>query len=224
MTTEQTREQQAAQLFQRDTAKHQLTVLHNDGLYRHLRLAAPGTGSHWYEIVTWPGTLTIRGDMGAYTFSRTSDMLDFFRRSTHDGAPNLQYWAEKADAVDVHSGIHAYSEDALRQCITEDLDAWASEESEEFMAGLRAAVEEELTGDDASWVLVDEQQALEAVADFEYANGKDVPITFDTSEWDVRDFTHHYVWCCWAILFAVAAYDRVKAEVPAPVLAATAGV
>jgi hypothetical protein len=259
MTTEtktQTHEQQIAAIFRRDTAKHKLTVLHDDGLYRHLRLSAPSTGHAWYELVTWPGTLTIRGGMGAYTFSRTTDMLDFFRRSAYAGQPNLHYWEEKADAIDVHSGTRGYSEDLLRERIAEDVARQAEDDlddrlrskaeelgmraealppalveecqaaSSAYMIGLREELDDELTGGYPTWDLQDEGDALAGVRQFSYrpddAPRDEEPFTFDTTEWEVRDWTHHYVWCCHAILFGIAAYDRAKAEQPAPELAASA--
>lgn len=33
--------------FAGDTDEHQMTVLHDDGLYRHLRFKAPTTGMYW---------------------------------------------------------------------------------------------------------------------------------------------------------------------------------
>src|SRR5699024_12293847 len=43
--------------FVDQTAQHQLAVLHDEGLYRHLRMAAPGTSMWHWEVVTWPGHL-----------------------------------------------------------------------------------------------------------------------------------------------------------------------
>jgi len=39
--------------FARDVAEHQLTILHDDGLYRHLRCARPGSGA---AIAAQPGS------------------------------------------------------------------------------------------------------------------------------------------------------------------------
>lgn len=254
MATATTPEQKVAERFARDTVKHQLTIRHDDGLYRHLYAADRSHGFHWFEIVTWPGALAVRGDMGAFTFSRNPDMLDFFRRSAWQGAPNLQYWAEKADAVDTHAGIREYSADLLRQCIETDLTAAAEDDlagrlstraenlgttndrlpapvieecraaSAAYMAGLREELDDDLTGEWPTWSIDDEGDALAAVHQFEYrpddAPRSEPPFTFDPTEWDVRDWSWQYMWCCHAILWAVAAYDRAKAEQPAPDLAA----
>jgi hypothetical protein len=251
-------ETRVAAAFKRDTAKHKLTILHEDGLYRHLHLQQPGTGHCWFDLISWPGSLTIKGDMGSYTFSRSQDMLDFFRRSAYRGGPNLQYWEEKLDAADARSGIRAYSEDLLRQHIADDLTAEAegdlagrmSERAEElgvadgqlpesiadevraasaaYMDGLREELDDELLGDYAGWCLGDEGDALAGVRQFSYrpddAPRDEQPFTFDPTEWAVTDYAWHFVWCCHAIVWGVAAYDRAKASQPTPVLAAASTV
>ncbi|SQC93443.1 Uncharacterised protein [Cedecea neteri] len=88
--------------FLRDVALHTLQIHRDDGLYRHLRFKRPGTNAYYFDIVTWPGYLTITGDMGTWTFSRVSDMFNFFMDS-HFGhrasfVINPGYWSEKFEA------------------------------------------------------------------------------------------------------------------------------
>ncbi|MFD8318617.1 hypothetical protein [Kitasatospora purpeofusca] len=245
-------EQRAAEQFRRDTAKHELTVLHDDGLHRHLRVAEPGSGHLWFELVTWPGGLTIRGDMGCYIFSCAKDMFDFFRRSAWGGGPNLHYWAQKADAGDIHAGVREYSADLLRKHIEDDLAALAEDDLAErlrvraeklgttsdrlpagaaagcraasaaYMAGLREELDDDLLGELPMWCIDDEGDALAGVRQFDYRPDGEPPFTFDADEWKVRDWSGPYVWCCHAILFGIGAYDRVKAEQPVPALSAAA--
>ena len=100
--------------FVSDTDEHQMTILHDDGVYRHLRFKAPGTRFYWFDLVTWPGHLSITGDMGAFTFARVQDMFTFFYG--HDINPG--YWGEKVIAGEVK----AYSEDVFREWVDEELD------------------------------------------------------------------------------------------------------
>lgn len=79
-----------------DTAHHRLEILRDDGVYRHLRMQQPGTSFYYYDIITWPGYLTVTGDMGTWTFSRTRDMFRFF--GAWDGQINTGYWSEKLEA------------------------------------------------------------------------------------------------------------------------------
>lgn len=75
-----------------DTAFHRLEIIRDDGLYRHLRMKQPGTSCYYFDVITWPGYLTVTGDMGTWTFSRIADMFDFFG-PWQDGI-NTGYWSE----------------------------------------------------------------------------------------------------------------------------------
>ena len=104
---------ESAKRFAEDTAEHQMTVLQDDGLYRHLRFQGPRTRTYWFELVTWPGCLTINGDMGTFTFARNDDMFTFFR--TVSGI-NAEYWSQKVLAG---SGVKEYSKDFFELIVKE---------------------------------------------------------------------------------------------------------
>lgn len=91
--------------FTKDVELHQLTVLKDDGLYRHLKVAKPNSNAMHYNITTWPGYLCISGDMGCFTFYRLTDMFEFFRSTP--GSINPTYWEEKVQAGAGHSGANA---------------------------------------------------------------------------------------------------------------------
>lgn len=68
--------------FLSETAEHQLVVLHDDGLYCHLRIQKPGTRMWSWDITTWPGHLATSGDIAdGYMFTREPDMIQFFARN-----------------------------------------------------------------------------------------------------------------------------------------------
>lgn len=75
----------ALQYFERDVAEHQMQVLRDDRLYRHLLFKKPGTGCYHFNIVTYPGTLVYTGDMGSFVFQRLEDMFEFFRSDADRG-------------------------------------------------------------------------------------------------------------------------------------------
>lgn len=87
----------ATERFAADTREHELHVLHDDGLYRHLRCKRPDDYFYGFDIVTWPGYLAYVGDMGDYLFSRVRDMFEFFASGTslYEHRINPSYWAEK---------------------------------------------------------------------------------------------------------------------------------
>jgi hypothetical protein len=64
--------------FMRNTAHHNVIIERDEGVYRHLIFKAPGTNSYRFDIITWPGYLTVTGDMGTWTFSRERDMITQF--------------------------------------------------------------------------------------------------------------------------------------------------
>lgn len=181
--------------FTRDTAKHEMLVLHDDRLYRHLRFKAPDRSTYWFELVTWPGCLAIRGDMDGFAFSRIEDMFEFFRGNRI----NPGYWAEKLISEGTRRGTMAYSEADFRKSITE----WAAENAEEY-PGLMEAVEDQIFGADI-W---HEQGAMEAVNEFEFNGAR-----YDAYGESFNDYTYQFLWCCHAIQWGIAQYDAARKSV-----------
>jgi len=192
----------AAERFQRDTAGHQMTVLHNDGLYRHLRFRNPDRSMYWFDLVTWPGKLAFVGDVApGYVFSRVEDMFEFFRAPAgwNLGDINPQYWAEKI--VTGREGVQRYSEELFRQHVTEQVAAAAGQ-----WPDLAATVDREILGDNADWDIAFEEGAHEALRDFNFG-------TFrfeDWHEWRLKDWDWSYLWCCHAIRWGIDQYDRAR--------------
>lgn len=103
--------------FKADTRRHAITVVKDDGLYRHIIMSTPGTFAWRWEVTTWPGSLAIRGDIGMpLVFTREPDMFEFFATGTYDdGAPRISplYWAEKTGMS--HVLEEEYSETEFRR-------------------------------------------------------------------------------------------------------------
>jgi hypothetical protein len=230
-----------AERFKGDTAGHEMTVLHDDGLYRHLRFRRPDRGSYWFDLITWPGCLTVNGDCGAFTFARTEDMFEFFRGHR----VNPMYWAEK---IRGETRVKSYSEDRFRQLVTEDI-----EDAERNWPGLAAAVEQDIFGDRGEWSTYYEEGAREALASYEHGasftaacscgdclegatdhdaqawrvshikspdpGGHSSKVTrvggfrfSNTWEWDLSDYDWTFLWCCHAIVWGIGLYDAQKAD------------
>lgn len=150
-----------AERFANDTDRHELTILHDDGIYRHLRFREPSHGFYWFDLITWPGCLTVLGDFGdAYTFTREPDMFTFFRSRTGRRI-NPHYWAQKLDGS--RDAAETYSEDAFRSRVIEafvDAARWDGVPPGTGKA-LRAEV---LNNEYVAW----EEEARKALEDFEY--------------------------------------------------------
>lgn len=168
----------AAERFQHDTATHKMTVLRDDGLYRHLRfrrvVPSPKTGKpeftsmYWFDLITWPGCLTVNGDCGTFTFTRTDDMFEFFRRNGNDHGINPGYWAEKAQAVNRDGGLSRYSQERFRQHVVD----YVTEAIRDGYAprGIGRAVREEIFGEYAKWNTELEDDARRALEDFAFGD------------------------------------------------------
>ncbi|MGW6695581.1 hypothetical protein ACWF62_17575 [Rhodococcus sp. NPDC054953] len=197
--SDMTRDEQIAARFRADTARHQLTILHDDGLYRHLRVAAPGTSMYWFELVTWPGSLAIRGDIdGGHVFSRLDDMFAFFRADASWGI-NPDYWAEKLPGG--RDSVREYSEDTVRQIVRE----WfvSAVRYSDAPRGLGKAVRSEILDQD----LYDEDEARDLLESFEFKGRR----FGETWELSFRDYTPHFLWACHAIHHSIKLYDAAKA-------------
>lgn len=192
--------------FKESTAKHELQILHDDGLYRHLRMSAPNSGGNWHwDVVTWPWQLATSGDIAdGWTFSREENMIDFFalvvphRKQNYysDGAPSLdfRYWAEKLQGGQRNSARsyqHKKFLSYVQSNLTERLESGDNPD-------LTPAKVAELI-DDASHV----EEYYETA--FEWLEDNDEWIYHDTED-DFKGFTFHFQLACYAINHAVQAY------------------
>ena len=127
--------------FLKDVTAHKMRVDLDAGKHRHLIFR--GTSNNmWFELVTWPGSLTISGDMGTWTFSRPPDMFNFFRGEMKI---NPSYWAEKLQHgnFSVRDGGRVWDQDKFQERLIEQLQMHFEDEPEKF-AEVKASVEDEV--------------------------------------------------------------------------------
>lgn len=192
-------------MFLADTANHQMTIHLDLGVHRHLTFGRPGSSLYRYHIVTYPGHLVISGDCGSYVFCRLHDMFEFFGGNKE---PNIGYWAEKADAQDVHSGIRKFDFEKFAANVRADLNEFleTSPWSDEANAALVEDVNNELSELDEN-----ETCCLNWACDDFVHNGHEGIFEFmDFYEHDCTEYTTHFVWCCWAIIYAIEQYNKHK--------------
>jgi hypothetical protein len=201
-----------ADQFAHDVRDHKLEIRHDDGLYRHLHCRPAGRSEYWFDVVTWPGSLTVRGDItDAYTFTRLPDMFEFFR--SRSGRINADYWAEKLGGG--RRSAKQFSEDVFARNVWADVREAAAE-----YPGLAKAVQAEFFDDYAC--IGDPSEAHAALERFEYVPpsrlGFQQPFRFDGAwEWDLTDWDAGFLRGCHAIVWAIRRYDEAKSA--APVLA-----
>ena len=101
--------------FLKDVKTHEMHIMLDNGLYRHVRFKRPNTGTYYFDLVTWAGHLVICGDAGDFHFSREEDMFGWFNHNIydfdHEHIINPQYWGQKLQ------GNRSYTATGLRRDI-----------------------------------------------------------------------------------------------------------
>lgn len=200
--------------FQKDTANHTMTVLHDDGLYRHLQFSNGGRAAYHFNITTWPGYLCISGDMGCYTFSRVRDMFNFFRDDRVSFGINPHYWQEKIQAgagIPDRRLTMEWDPDAFKQAVVRRYKEWLESQGTLPEPEIGELIRFEIRNEVFSNAEFEESACM-AVQNFD---DSDCPGLFDdmlecTIDW--YRFQFHYLWCCYAIVWGIAQYDRSKVQ------------
>lgn len=207
------------QSFLKDVAAHEMIVLRDDGVYRHIRFKKPDTGCMYFDLITWPGYLCYSGDMGCYVFSRLNDMFEFFRTdrehmSLRNGATlaiNKGYWSEKLTAVDGNrrnGGATEYSPDRFRLIVKEQLVDWMRER--DLNKAQRRELRDEVEQDVLSAADDGDVRAYDAATNFRATVGGNTYEFSDFYENDLTAYTYSFVWCCYALAWGIQKYDDVK--------------
>ncbi|MBU0592470.1 MAG: hypothetical protein KKH74_01905 [Gammaproteobacteria bacterium] len=198
----------AADHFKRDIAKHEMQVIRDDGVNRHIRFKRPGTMCMHFDLLTWPGYLCYTGDMGTYVFRRLHDMFQFFRR--FENYPpyrmDLRYWAEKLEACDRGDGFEAFSSDAFRAAVKVYFDQ--ATEGDDWTDERKASLWEEINNDVLE-SFYGEHEAFLALRDFRHDG-----FQFIDWEFDCKEYTPRFLWCCHALEWAICTYDAAKGKEP----------
>jgi hypothetical protein len=194
--------------FLRTVKAHEMTVVRDDGLYRHLRFARAETCIESFDIITWPGHLCYSGDLGTFVFARLRDMFQFFRGDRI----NPGYWAEKLVATDRHRGHEEYDPERFRERIAEWRKDWIKDGRANGDLSKEQARELFLAVDDQVLCSADdgEVRARDAAADFEHVAGWRTYRLDDFWEVNLQSYTYRFLFCCYALPWAIAKYDEAQ--------------
>jgi hypothetical protein len=212
------------QSFLADVAAHEMIVLRDDDVYRHIRFKKPGTSCMFFDLITWPGVLCYTGDMGTYVFSRLEDMFQFFRTDANSDwmrrrgltlGINEGYWSEKLKASDSNgrhsNGATEFDEDRFRAVVNEYRLEWVrgnrrvttKDERRELWEEIDSGVLGEL--DNAG------HAAMAAAYGFSYSADHAAFEFTDLFEHNFERFTYHFTWCCYALAWGIKKYDEARA-------------
>jgi hypothetical protein len=186
--------------FMKDVRNHHMTIEIDAGAHRSIRFGRAGSSSYYFRLVTWPGGLSISGDMGDFTFARLLDMFEFFRDPDMENRINASYWHEKMQAQSKSSPAKEFSRDKLKSALRSHMDEWQVRLGD--AAEVRSEVEDDLDLDEA----YDVSSAHSLVRDFEASDGN----RFDDFDANLEDYSFHFLWCLRAIVWGIKQYDLLK--------------
>jgi hypothetical protein len=183
------------------TREHQMHILHDEGLYRHLKFEHPSRTDIWrFHIVTWPGHLTITGDLESYTFCAAEDMLDFFTQGIDPTTGiNASYWAEKVRAESTQSPVKEYCPDLFERIVeTEYAKIPEICNHDERTLEDWASIKEDMLGQ-AQWSEEDARRV-----------GREYPELFPNQDVNLVYYSWHYLLSCHAVAWAAKQYRTAK--------------
>lgn len=196
--------------FLKDASRHVMTVLRDDGVHRHIRFKRHGDSAYWFDLITWPGTLCVDGDMGTYVFRRLEDMFEFFRadrewaeRKGCQLGINPSYWSEKLQASP-GNGFEEFDADRFGEVVKEHFDRWV--EAEDPDDETKQDVWQEIEDDVLSCAHDGEIRAFDAAINFRSGGFEFI----DFWEHRLKTYTFHFIWCCYAIAWGIKIYDDGK--------------
>lgn len=209
--------------FLKEVASHELHVLRDDGVYRHLRFQKPGTICMSFDLITWPGHLCYTGDMGTFVFQRVHDMLAFFRppegRAKEDPFRRIDrsYWHQKLEAIDRCDGAKEFDRDAFEREITVQRRRLLVRHGRGMDEHQRQALWDAL-GELKDKASDGEERAMTAAYDWHHivwergqATRCAQHIQLDTDEFPAcKRWSHRFEWCCFALCWGVMVYDQAK--------------
>lgn len=194
--------------FLKDIQDHEMNIIRDEGLYRHIRYKRPGSMSYYYDLITWKGHLCITGDMGTYVFSRIEDMFEFFVDEEDLGNNKLTinpyYWQQKVLSESrFGDGVEEFSSELFEENIKRHFELYFEDEGDEdIKKETWEAIKNEILyyTDDHSYFLYDR------VFNFEYKG-----FQFDDF-WETNNkvYTFHYIWICYAIVWGIKKYFKEK--------------
>ena len=182
-----------------DVKDHKMTILHEDGVYRHVKFSREGSNYFRFDLTTIPGYLFFTGDMGSFTFSRVNDMFTFFRDD--DLKINPSYWSEKLQATDKHEGYKEYSPELARGVVEDIVKNYFEDRGITGSYILQQELDEQI------YPFIDEEQEFyKAMSEFYSDEAGD--LFADWWEDTFEEYTFRYLWCCYAIVWGIEQYDK----------------
>ncbi|UNM95905.1 hypothetical protein MMG00_11990 [Ignatzschineria rhizosphaerae] len=190
------------EIFLKDIENHTMTINNDNGVYRSLSFSNKGSFNLAFQIITWDGYLAISGDMGSYVFRRRQDMFKFFRNE--ELGINPGYWGEKVEAECRRDKVYEFDEEGTAEYLQEYLDnmienGYSEEEYEKAKEDL------------------EDNGLLEPQSEYDFITSAERS-DYLGDNWELRveamqkKHSYRFIWCCYAIVWAIQQYDKHQSE------------
>lgn len=211
--------------FLRETRGHEMEIAldlsqdeKNPQLYRHLRFRNKSQGGYWFDILTWPGGLTFRGDGESYSFSvYEQDTLKLFRgRDWRGKYMDVRYCAEKLTSN--RECVIEYQEELFFAAVREQVQY--AIENDQIQEDQKDRLEEQLKGEIfESGMTSTAEGAVEILNSFEFYNDESNEFSsrhkadFNFEEWwewfdgSSKGYNWWFMWAVCALCWGVEQYD-----------------
>lgn len=185
--------------FERDVANHQVVTTHESEVVRVMHAATPGVSFESFTVTIMKDRfLTISGDAGNYMFdlSSTNEHRLF---ECAEGLESLRFdrIGKALLSIDKTSGYMEFSPEMFREKVIRHVNVCITHEDllQEDAAEIINLVKSEILCAD------DEFEAMMAIQDF---HDELLPDLFTEFSWsDVKAPTVRFLWCCFAIAWAL---------------------
>lgn len=205
---------QAKESFYKYVPDYKVTIESDVGVCRTIFVGIPGRSEGHFRILTAPGVLVITGDYGTFVFNRLHDMFEFFGGA--DREPNTQYWREKVQA----GKTQEFCEETFLASIRWEFTCWAESEVENeaniprvvdnLMAAFKGAGGDR--GDRGEYGALAARHDFNAKVEFDADDVESRFVASSPFEGSCMAETFHFVWCCYAIPWAIEQYNAIKAN------------
>lgn len=189
--------------FAGDVAGHVMLLNHDQGDYKHLCFRSPGGFRHWFDLILWPGNITIDGDWGLWTFKRPRDEQLLL---PVDGWPHWLFgeWERQLRSTDPRHSTRELTEESFFEVMLRHMGRHL-EDMEDDEAQKWAELAEEW----ASYGDEDPERAFEEARDYRDEDGRRPFDDFYLGD-SACDFTKAFAWSVLAIRWGLAKYNEHK--------------
>ncbi|ODN41570.1 hypothetical protein [Piscirickettsia litoralis] len=185
-----------------------IDVVRDDGINKHIQCIIK-EGRMIFEIITWGDTLCINSIIGSYTFRCDLDMIEKFRK---DNMPevNPRSW------VFIVSSAPVIDNSA---CLPRELDhekLEAALKKQVYSSGHTEEEKNKIWGEVETQILeraTDLNDTRNLIAYFDSPFGFKFEENSEVYDVSISSYSYEYLWCLYAIQFAITKYDDAKAQI-----------